>query len=46
MTGMVLCLQVEALIVAHSNCTVLNSSGLTPLDLACQNGHSQVGGVG
>ncbi len=28
--------------MAHSNCTILNASGHTPLDLACQSGHSQV----
>ena len=35
-------LQVEALIAEHANCTMLNVSGHTPLDLACQNGHANV----
>jgi hypothetical protein len=35
-------LQVEALIAEHANCTMLNVSGNTPLDLACQNGHANV----
>ena len=37
-----LSLQVEALIAEHANCTMLNVSGHTPLDLACQNGHANV----
>ena len=34
----------EALVSEGANCTMLNVSGHTPLDLACQNGHAQVGG--
>ena len=34
--------QVEVLISENANCTMLNVSGHTPLDLACQNGHPQV----
>ena len=37
-------LQVEVLISENANCTMLNVSGHTPLDLACQNGHPQVSG--
>ena len=36
-------LQVEALTSENANCTMLNVSGHTPLDLACQGGHAQVG---
>ncbi len=35
----------DALIAEHSNCTMLNVSGQTPLDVACQNGHAQVNKV-
>ena len=28
----------------NANCTMLNVSGYTPLDLACQSGHAQVCG--
>jgi len=35
-------LQVEALVSENANCTMLNVSGHTPLDLACQGGHAQV----
>lgn len=34
--------QVEALVSENANCTMLNVSGHTPLDLACQGGHAQV----
>ena len=43
-TCVVLLWQVEALIAEHANCTMLNVSGQTPLDVACQNGHAQVRG--
>ena len=32
----------EALVSENANCTMLNVSGHTPLDLACQGGHAQV----
>ena len=35
-------MQVEALIGEQGNCTMLNVSGQTPLDVACQNGRAQV----
>ena len=34
--------KVEALVSENANCTMLNVSGHTPLDLACQSGHAQV----
>ena len=34
--------QVESLIREHAKCTMLNVSGQTSLDLACQNGHTDV----
>ena len=34
--------QVETLVAENANCTMLNVSGHTPLDLACQSGHAQV----
>ena len=34
--------KVEALVLENANCTMLNVSGHTPLDLACQSGHAQV----
>ena len=34
--------KVETLVSENANCTMLNVSGHTPLDLACQSGHAQV----
>ena len=32
----------EYLVREHAKCTIVNVSGQTPLDLACQNGHGAV----
>ena len=37
--------QVEALTAHQANCTILNTNGQTPLDVACQQGHTQVSSV-